>query len=95
MNIVIVTKDTFPFGMASTQRISLLSKAILQNNKNNVLVMCIRVPGKEFVHLDIPPKGIHNNVNFEYSTGRTARSKFFIIRRLVEFFSGVHSLIKS
>lgn len=77
--IVITSSSRFPLGLAATQRITMIGRALLSaGHKTNVL--CI-VPLFSDKVSDIPTKGNHYGINYEYTAGTTVRSSSFWIRR--------------
>lgn len=73
----------FPNGMAATQRVRLLAKALKECGQD-VSVLCISVSEHPPNVQNRLPKGVHEGVPFEYTTGATVRASSFLKRRAHE-----------
>jgi glycosyltransferase involved in cell wall biosynthesis len=80
-NIVILLDSFgFPNGMASTQRIRLIAKTLVQNNFQ-VKVLCARALEKKPFIINERAQGVYEGIPFEYTPGTTIRSDRFWVRR--------------
>jgi glycosyltransferase involved in cell wall biosynthesis len=93
--VFIMDSNGFPNGMASTQRVKLLSKGLLKTGYD-VTILCIRALERQPIE-NIDVKGCYQGVQFEYTSGTTIRADNFIKRRwleirglLVSFFRILH-----
>jgi glycosyltransferase involved in cell wall biosynthesis len=82
-HVVIITNSTgFPNGMAATQRIRLLSKALVENG-TKVSIFCLRAIENDPV-INIESNGIFEGIQFNYTPGTTLRANRFLARRWLE-----------
>lgn len=71
MNIVILTNEAFPIGMAATNRILSYSKGIVELS-NSVEVICLRPTEREYgIIRNQNVKGQYNGIKYEYVSGTT------------------------
>jgi len=79
-SIVILDSFGFPYGMASTQRVGLILRALVENGKN-VIVLCVRAQDRQPNVENQEISGVFHGINFEYTPGTTVRSRSFWKRR--------------
>jgi glycosyltransferase involved in cell wall biosynthesis len=70
MNIIVITNEPFPIGMAATNRIASYSKGIVELG-NKLKVFCLRPLEKETNVFNKFAKGIYNKIEYEYTSGTT------------------------
>ena len=80
--IFLTTSAGFPHGMAATQRIRLIAKALVEKGVK-VTVYCLSAYEINPIQ-NIQAKGTYQGINFEYTPGTTQRSKSFFMRRWFE-----------
>jgi glycosyltransferase involved in cell wall biosynthesis len=80
----------FPHGMASTQRIRLMARALVGDGVN-VTVLSVGPSERPPVVENLESKGIYQGINFEYTSGDTIRSESFFGRR----WQAIKGLIKA
>ena len=91
-HIVIVTDSFgFPNGMASTHRIKLIAKALIDHG-NFVNVMCVRALERAEHLENTKTHGTYHGINFEYTPGTTIRSQKFWVRRFIDI-KGIYRAI--
>lgn len=74
----------FPKGMAASRRVGLLGRALkLAGFRVEVIQTTTSERQDNVINKD--PRGIYRGVHFRYSSGTTVASKYFIIRRLIQF----------
>ena len=84
LRIAIVSDSiSFPHGMAATSRVKLLARAMLEKGAI-VTVFCTRVSEFPPTIENFDAKGTYQGISFEYTPGRTTRSKWFLARRFAE-----------
>lgn len=89
IKILFVTNNQFPFGMALTNRILSLAKGI-SNNGFEICVLCVR-PTEVWNCIDNSnSSGVYEGISYKYAITQV-RSRFFLNRRLNDFFSIVVS----
>lgn len=71
----------FPHGMASTNRVKLLSRALLEQQVR-VTVLCTRVSERRESIVNRLPSGVDQGITYTYTTGSTVRPDSFGARRL-------------
>ncbi len=81
MNIKIITNDSFPVGMANTNRIMSYAKGFTENNCN-VSVICMKPTENEKAVFNRASSGMLDGVYFEYAAGKTIISNSYITRQL-------------
>lgn len=69
--------------MASTQRVKLLAQGLVECGLD-VSVLCTQVTERPPLIENKEVKGVYKGINYEYTTGRTIRSNYFLIRRWYE-----------
>ncbi len=81
LNIIILTKDSFPIGLASTNRIHCYAKGFIEHG-SKVKVLCIKPTerGNNVVNKEV--NGIYDNIPFIYTGKETIYSSLFIKRRI-------------
>ena len=83
MNILIVSKQPYPNGVASTNRIHLYAKGMVQSgHKVHVVVAIPPYDNQKFKNFEI--KGIHEGVTYAYTSGTTLRPVTFLQRRFYD-----------
>ena len=89
--ILIITSNSFPIGMAGTNRILSYCEGFI-NNGYKPLVICYK-PTEYYKNVfNTDSLGIYNNIKFTYPGGCTVRSKSFLERRINDFLSGFLSI---
>lgn len=79
--IIFLTRSvSFPNGMASTQRVKLLARGLVEYGMD-VSVLCTQVSERPPLIENKEAKGTYRGIHFEYTTGTTIRSNYFLIRR--------------
>lgn len=73
----------FPHGMASTNRVRLLARALIEQG-DDVRIMCTRASESPGVVLNRAASGVADGVPFLYTTGSTVRGESFMVRRARE-----------
>ena len=92
MNIYIVTGESFPKGMAATNRIISYGKGLIAN-KARVKVICLRAYQYPADYKgEIISKGFFENIPYVYSPGTCQRGKTFLKRRYLEFYGLLNGL---
>lgn len=91
--ILIYTSESFPVGMAGTNRIISYAKGFSFHGKD-VEVICLRRTEKKNNIKNNNRTGYYENIKFKYLAMGTVRSDFFILRRMQTFF-GYFSLLFS
>lgn len=75
MNIIILTEKPFPYGMASTNRLIIYTKGLVECSQN-VKVCCIKpTENSNETIRNTEIKGIFEGIEFEFFPGRTVRSR--------------------
>ena len=80
--VYILVSNGFPNGMAATQRVKLLSKA-MRLKGYRVTILCIRALERTPVE-NIEVRGNYEGIEFEYTPGTTIRNNSFMKRRWLE-----------
>jgi glycosyltransferase involved in cell wall biosynthesis len=84
MHIKIITTESFPMGMAASNRILSYAKGFSENNCS-VSVHCMR-PTEDYKHVfNKFSSGKIHGISYNYSPGKTTISRHFIKRRLDNF----------
>jgi glycosyltransferase involved in cell wall biosynthesis len=83
----------FPHGMAASQRVRLLGKALIEEGAD-VTVLCTSVSERPSYVENIHSSGQYSGIRYEYTTGATVRSKSFLKRRIHEFLGFTRALIR-
>lgn len=78
--LFLLSSISFPNGMAPTQRVMLLARCLSERGME-VSVLCTQVTERGQIVENQETRGIHDGIEFEYSTGTTVRSTYFIVRR--------------
>ncbi|HTX70918.1 MAG TPA: glycosyltransferase family 4 protein [Thermoleophilia bacterium] len=81
--VVLVRSFGFPEGMAATNRVRLLGRALSEQDVE-VSVVCMRVSERPGEVRNVAVCGLADGIAFRYATGSTTRSDSFIGRRLRE-----------
>ena len=92
LNIIIISNSAnFPWGMAASNRIRNLAKGLILNN---CAVEYIGMRGAEVENHECnKKKGLFEGIKFNYPGGSPVRSKFWLLRRIDDFFGFILSLI--
>lgn len=93
MNIQVILDDLYPNGMALAARIHLYARGFIQSG-HKVFILIPR-PYEKYgkVPKNPDPHGFVDNVEFKYSALTTIRSKYFIIRQVVDIFSLLNAAV--
>ncbi len=93
MNIQVILDDLYPNGMALAARIHLYARGFIQSG-HKVFILIPR-PYEKYgkVPKNADPHGFVDNVEFKYSALTTVRSKYFIIRQVVDIFSLLNAAV--
>lgn len=78
--VIIIDSFGFPYGMASTSRVRLIARGLVEKNIC-ITVLCVIATEKEGGVENIVKKGSFMGIDFEYTAGTTIRSKNFWARR--------------
>ena len=94
INILFLLRGVgFPEGMAPTQRVRLLTKALVEQGAN-ITVLCTNANERPPFVENIFAKGNYNGVAFEYTTGTAIRPDSFIRRRWLSMKGPVKALFR-
>jgi glycosyltransferase involved in cell wall biosynthesis len=93
MNIQVILDDLYPNGMALAARIHLYARGFIQSG-HKVFILIPR-PYEKYgkVPKNADPHGFVDNVEFKYSALTTVRSKYFIIKQVVDIFSLLNAAV--
>lgn len=83
----------FPHGMAGTNRLRLLSRALIEAG-DEVRVVCLQVSERSPAVENTCLKGTYEGIAFEYTTWTTVRQDSFLMRRLAEAWGWGHGLLR-
>jgi glycosyltransferase involved in cell wall biosynthesis len=72
----------FPHGMAASQRMGLLARAMVENGMR-VKVLCMGVSERPSLIENSQVVGTYKGIEFEYTTGTTVRSESFLTRNWI------------
>jgi len=91
MNSQVILDDLYPNGMACTVRTHLYAKGFVQSG-HKVFVLIPR-PYEKYnkVPKNPDPSGVVDNIEYKYSALTTQRSRYFIVRQIVDIFSLANS----
>ncbi|MEK6481260.1 glycosyltransferase family 4 protein [Catalinimonas sp. 4WD22] len=93
MRIKIVLKQPYPIGFASTNRVHLYAKGMVEAGHS--VDIYIPVPPSENSYLEnVKVKGEYQGINYLYTSNRTQRSKSFFGRRLHDIWGVVNAGIQ-
>lgn len=81
--VILIDSFGFPYGMAATQRVRLIARALVENGFQ-VKVMVIRALEKKQNIENSEFKGTFQGIDFEYSSGTTIRSRNFFVRHFTD-----------
>jgi glycosyltransferase involved in cell wall biosynthesis len=81
--VFLIRSFGFPEGMAATNRVRLLGRALIQQNVE-VSVLCTRVSERPGEVRNTRASGVVDGISYSYTTGSTTRSDSFIVRRVTE-----------
>lgn len=91
MRILIFLNESYPYGMACTNRTHLYAKGLSELGNEILIVIPIPKDNRERAN-NLSAKGIYEKVKFIYSWSSSLRSSHFIIRRLHDFLGPIISL---
>lgn len=91
--IFIILNDAYPYGMASAKRTASYVKGFSEYGLQTHVIIPIAKENYGKTPKNLESKGLHNGGTFEYITGRTVRSKYFIKRRIDDFWGYFLTLI--
>jgi glycosyltransferase involved in cell wall biosynthesis len=91
MKVVIYLNDSYPFGMANSNRMHLYAKGLIDLG-NDVFVLIPRPTEQDEKTKNTQIEGRYDNVDFRYTYKTTIRSKSFFKRRIHDLASLVSSL---
>jgi glycosyltransferase involved in cell wall biosynthesis len=80
--VVLIRSFGFPEGMAATNRVRLLGRALLQEGVD-VRVLCLRVSERPGEARTSAASGVADGIPFRYTTGTPLRDDRFLVRRAV------------
>ncbi len=89
--VIVIRSYGFPEGMAATNRVRLLGRALLEHSVD-VRVICMRVSEDSSDVRNRRVSGIADGIPFVYTPGSTVRSGSFVVRRLREATGYVRTL---
>lgn len=84
IKVYIITKQPFPQGMAATKRILCYAKGLVSNHMNCNIIITKRTEISTS-YKNRSPKGVFENVQYQYIPTSTLRSNNFIKRRIDDF----------
>jgi len=84
--IIIFTEERFPYGMAATNRIVSYAKGFVGNGKKTEVICLQRTENADNIR-NYKRNGYFDNIKFTYLSKSTVKSRFFIMRRVHNFFS--------
>jgi glycosyltransferase involved in cell wall biosynthesis len=80
-HIIFLTRSVgFPNGMAASQRVKLLARSLVEREMD-VTVLCTQVSERPPLIENTETKGTYCGIHYEYTTGATTRSRYFLVRR--------------
>jgi len=79
---VVIRSFGFPEGMAATNRVRLLGRALIQQG-TDVRVLCLRVSERPGEARTTEAAGVADGIPFRYTTGTPLRADRFLVRRAV------------
>ena len=94
MNILIVLPDSYPVGMACTNRIHLYARGLIECG-HDVKIMIPKPFEKPGAINNPDRKGVYEGVPFEYSWHTPIRSSNFIVRRIHDLISPIFAVWKA
>lgn len=81
LNIKIITTESFPIGLAATNRITSYAKGFIENNCK-VFIYCLRPTEKQDAIFNKFSSGVIDGIDYKYFSGSTVLNKNFINRRI-------------
>lgn len=81
--VVITSSSRFPLGLAASQRITMIGRALLSTG-HKIKVLCL-VSWCSDKGVIIPPKGNHYGIAYEYTAGSVMRTSNFLLRQWHKF----------
>jgi glycosyltransferase involved in cell wall biosynthesis len=91
MNIIFFTPVPIPIGMASTQRILQIADILSSNHHVKIFITQVQPLG---IGTSSGHKGYWKNIYFEYLTGTNRRSLNFFLRRIVQIWGSINSILR-
>jgi glycosyltransferase involved in cell wall biosynthesis len=91
--VFLVRSFGFPEGMAATNRVRLLGRALIEQGAD-VSVVCTRVSERPGEVRNRDPRGSRDGISYLYTPGATVRSDSFVVRRLREAFGYARALFE-
>lgn len=93
MNVKIVLKQPYPLGLASTNRVHLYAKGMVE--AGHTVDIYIPVPPSENNYLkNKDVKGVYEGISYYYTSNRTQRSNNFISRRIHDIYGVINAGIQ-
>ena len=86
MNILILFSESFPVGLAGTNRIITIAQSLIESG-NKVRILCI-TPTEKDLKINNQVKGVYNKISFEY-TSKTVIWPKSIIKKLYLTIKGI------
>ncbi len=92
MKVYFVTKSTFPYGMAPTNRIQCYAKAILSQGVECKVLVYLRSEGSIISRGNTKGEGVFEGIPFEYMGKSSCRDENFIKRNAIKVFDKIRLL---
>lgn len=89
--VLIFTDESFPHGMAATNRIISYAKGFIHNGVD-CNVICFRKTENKEKYVNVSVKGVYEGIKFDYLSSSTLKSEYFIKRRLDLIYSNLRLL---
>jgi len=90
-NILIVTDNPFPVGLAATHRIIAYARGFITNGCRVQVICCKKTECKTSVH-NRATHGIYRGIEFRYIPGTTVKSKYLLKRKMDGVWGGLKLL---
>ena len=87
MKVYIVTRESFPYGMAATSRIICYAKALIDGGMECEVIICRPTEIPENSPQNLIPKGEFEGIPFFYPGGNTIRSTYKPLRPFIDSLS--------
>jgi glycosyltransferase involved in cell wall biosynthesis len=91
--IVFLTKEPFPYGMAATNRIISYCKGFIENGCY-CTVLCLKPTEIDEYIYNYKISGNYKGINFIYTPNKTCKSKNFVIRRVENLLGIIRAIFK-
>ena len=91
--VILVRSFGFPNGMANTNRVRLLGRALVEQGVT-VTVLCTRVSERRAAVRNPSARGVTDGIAFIYTPGSTLRSDSFLVRRYREARGFIDSFVR-